>query len=76
LLAVTADLEYRLSSLAECVDGLQDEVGGILHDAGEAMARADKVIKDTAQASPADRYTAAKQAKDEARKALKDSRNK
>ena len=44
LLSVTQDLEYRLASLAECVDGLEDDVAGMLRDAGKAMTKASRVI--------------------------------
>jgi hypothetical protein len=51
LVEVTASLEYRLASLAEVID--LDDVDALIRDAGHAMARADRVLKDTAALSPA-----------------------
>jgi len=69
LVKVTADLEHRLASLAECIE-LDAEVDALLRDAGHAMARAERVLEDTAAVSPVDQYTAAKQAKQAAKQAI------
>jgi hypothetical protein len=50
LLEVTAGLEYRLASLAECID--LDDVDVLIRDAGHAMARAESVLKATAEEAP------------------------
>ena len=54
LVKVTAALEDRLASLAECIE-LEPEVDDMLRDARHALARADRVLKD---AKPAKRKKA------------------
>ena len=76
LLAVTADLESRLASLGESgvFDYDPDRGAGMkrtLDHAAHVMGQAHRVLEDTAAVSPADRYTAAKQAKQAAKLALK-----
>jgi len=76
LLVVTVDLEARLAALGEAgVFDYDPDRGANIHrllkHAGHVMTQAERVIGDTAAVSPADRYTAAKQAKQEAKQALK-----
>ena len=76
LLAAVGPLESRLASLGEAgvFDYDHDRGAAIrldLQRACHAMARAGQVLEDTAAVSAADRYTAAKQAKQAAKEALK-----
>ena len=76
LLTITVDLESRLASLGESgVFDYDPDRGAAMHrllkHADHVMGQAGRVLKDTAAVSPVDRYTAAKQAKQAAKDALK-----